>query len=163
MNDAVKEYLDKLTTQEIKYYIVNEGEPNRIKASRKEGFFKNLQEQLSNLGPVFALSRITSSNDLNAVDFLVINQTIIPGSLLFDIINETVTYNASISPAEYPKGDYTPIQTTSNALYSDELLQSLKSRNENIYFKTTFSFHLKRQFKNSLMKKVQEIKEVNNG
>ena len=138
-------YLKKINSNIVKYALINEGEPNRIKSSRDGGFFKMLSQNLSNLGPVFALSRISEKNNLDAseVDFLVINQTIIPGSLLFQAIKEVVKYSVTISPATYPTGDYTPTIEKTNKLYSKQMLEHNRSRNEKIYNQTTFSFHLK--------------------
>ena len=150
-------YLKKINSNIVKYALINEGEPNRIKSSRDGGFFKMFSQNLSNLGPVFALSRISEKNNLDAseVDFLVINQTIIPGSLLFQAIKEVVKYSVTISPATYPAGDYTPTIEKTNKLYSKQMLEHNRSRNEKIYNQTTFSFHLKKKFKNYLMELIR--------
>ena len=161
-------YLKQLEEMKVKYLLLNEGEPNRVNYSRSNGFFKELSESISNLGPVFALSKISAENDLKGVDFLVINQVIIPGSYLFSTIIDIVKYHTTISPGTYPSGpqpqdkrvkspDYTPEKITAKENYSNQLLETVKTRNYNLYSKIIFTMHLKKQFKNILINKVKSF------
>lgn len=171
LGDAAREYFRILGENDIKYFLINEGEPHRIKYSRNQekGFFKHLSESISNFGPVFALSKISAENGTKGVDFMLINQVIIPGSYLFLAARNMIKrYHTTISPGNYPTGpevkdkrvtspDYTPEKVIAKDNYSEELLQKVSDRNLKIYYQTTFTVHLNRSFKNELIDLINSI------
>lgn len=155
-------------SNKFKYYMVNISRPNDKNA--RKSFNQTIRDIFAQFGTIFALGNFAEAN-LNRVDFLVVNNKIIPGSLIMkelqnDRQNKIKASSMITTSINYPSDSFyntehehfRPIYkkepyNNPNFTKKNGVLKTRGEKGENIINHTTFTFSMLRTFR----KKLEEI------
>lgn len=152
-------------SNKFKYYMVNISRPNDKNA--RKNFNQTIRDIFAQFGTIFALGNFANAN-LNRVDFLVINNKIIPGSLIMEKLqndkqNKIKASSMITTSINYPSDSFyntehehfRPIYkkepyNNPNAKGKTGVLEVRKKKGENIINHTTFTFSMLKTFRKEL-------------
>lgn len=152
-------------SNKFKYYMVNISRPNDKNA--RKSFNQTIRDIFAQFGTIFALGNFVNAN-LNRVDFLVINNKIIPGSLIMEKLqnskqNKIKASSMITTSINYPSDSfYNTEHEHFRPIYKKEpynnpntkgktgVLEVRKKKGENIINHTTFTFSMLKTFKKEL-------------